>query len=186
MRITRRVFYRGAIFYQGCRQMTVEEWLEKMLFLKQKPFKQRVADLRPKVYKYALSITQDKTEAEDLTQDALIKAMLSEEKYKEGYLLAWICVITKRIFTDQYRKSAKMKTNGLEGVNISISPDAEVNLMRGDLEKTIGKMSPAVSDAISQRIAGKRYNEIAKDMKRHLTTVKVDIKKARIALEEMR
>lgn len=53
----------------------------------------------------ACSYTRDKTKAEDLVQDAFLKALLS---YRQGgSFLSWACRVMRNAFLDEYRRESK-------------------------------------------------------------------------------
>lgn len=83
------------------------------------------------VYSYAITLTRNAEQAEEITQNTFVKALSSKSKYsgKSGEL-TWLCSIGKNLYFDQMGRNQKL--TGIE--NVSNTPSGE------DLEQ-------AVSDA---------------------------------------
>ena len=64
---------------------------------------------------YALKLTADEEQANDLLQDTNIKALLNKDKIESSISLkSWLYTIMKNTFINQYRRSVKLteiKTN---------------------------------------------------------------------------
>ena len=57
------------------------------------------------VMRYALSLTRNYHLAEDITQEAFLKAILSIHKFKgECKVSVWLCQIVKNLYFDECRK----------------------------------------------------------------------------------
>lgn len=60
------------------------------------------------LYAVALSLTRNPTEAEDLTQNTLVKALRFHDKFREGtYIKAWLLTILRNTFINEYRRRAR-------------------------------------------------------------------------------
>lgn len=60
------------------------------------------------VYSYALTLTKDKHQAEDITQTAFMKAMKTESKCNgRAGELTWLCAIVKNLYRDEIRKNTR-------------------------------------------------------------------------------
>src|ERR1700675_2051268 len=57
-----------------------------------------IAALRPRVMKLAGKLTGNKFDADDLTQNALVRAIEQQDKYLDGNLGGWVAVIACREF----------------------------------------------------------------------------------------
>ena len=63
------------------------------------------------VYRYALSLTLDEHQAEEITQEAFFKALKSINSYRsESSIKTWLCTIAKTCFC---RSSEKRKQSRL-------------------------------------------------------------------------
>lgn len=60
------------------------------------------------LYAVALSLTRNPTEAEDLMQNTLVKALRFHDKFREGtYIKAWLLTILRNTFINEYRRRAR-------------------------------------------------------------------------------
>lgn len=75
--------------------------------------------------KYALSLTHDYHQAEDLTQETFYKALKSLHRFDgKGSVSVWLCQILKHTFYDQCRKAQKQRP--APGERTSASPEEEL------------------------------------------------------------
>ena len=59
---------------------------------------------------FALSLTADRIEAQDLLQDTFMKALLNKEKFVQSTnIKAWLYMIMKNTFINAYRRSVKTR-----------------------------------------------------------------------------
>lgn len=57
------------------------------------------------LYRYALSLTRNESEAEDITQDAFLRAMNAKAGFSgDSSLYTWLCSIAKNLWLDRMRK----------------------------------------------------------------------------------
>ena len=83
------------------------------------------------VYSYAVTLTKNPEQAEEITQHTFVKALSSKAGYKgKSSELTWLCSIAKNLYYDEIRRNQKL--TGMDDVNNAPSGD--------DLER-------AVSDA---------------------------------------
>ena len=62
----------------------------------------------------ACSYTHDRTKAEDLVQEAFLKAILSYRK--GGSFLSWACRVIRNSFLDQYRREKRFPEEDIDGI----------------------------------------------------------------------
>ncbi|XQP84045.1 MAG: sigma-70 family RNA polymerase sigma factor [Candidatus Pollutiaquabacter aromativorans] len=71
-------------------------------------FRKQVTDETRPLKAYAMKLTQDSEEANDLVQDTVLKALTNEEKFAAGTnLKGWLYTIMKNIFINKYRRAMK-------------------------------------------------------------------------------
>lgn len=84
------------------------------------------------LYAVALRLTRNATDAEDLIQNTLVKALRFHDKFKEGtYIKAWLLTILRNTFINDYRRrSRRPATVELSGTESApdTTPDKEVGL----------------------------------------------------------
>lgn len=82
------------------------------------------------VYRYILSISQNQSLAEEITQETFYKALRSLDKFRgESSLKSWLCAIAKNIWISRQRKK---KVEPIEEVDTiadtSIDPEESIML----------------------------------------------------------
>ncbi|MGF1609911.1 MAG: sigma-70 family RNA polymerase sigma factor [Kiloniellales bacterium] len=74
--------------------------------------KDGVIDVIPSLRRYALSLTRDRDAADDLAQDALLRALERQSQFTPGTnLRAWLFAIMHNLFIDQMRRATPLKTS---------------------------------------------------------------------------
>lgn len=60
------------------------------------------------LFRYMLSLTHDEHEAEDITQEAFIKALEAKESFEGGSsLYTWLCTIARNLWLNRLKKQKK-------------------------------------------------------------------------------
>lgn len=145
-------------------------------------------DLKP----IALSLTRDLENANDLIQETMLRALSSQDKFKEGTnLKAWLYTIMKNIFINDYRRRVKRKTiidstdnlYYLNSSDQSIDNHGESNLNMEDVNTAFRDMSSDFKVPFLMHYKGFKYQEIADDLGLPIGTVKSRIHFARKELK---
>lgn len=157
------------------------------------------------VFSLVYRMVRDRTVAEDLAQEAFIRAFNAIDTYKPGYKFSnWIFKIANNHTIDYLRKRK------LDTVSIHGSPHAstaeeqertavtleaggenpeeyvENRELGGQIEEAIGRLRPEYRTVILLRhVEGHSYDEIADVMELPLGTVKTYLHRARGELKEM-
>ena len=138
------------------------------------------------LYAYAIKLTKDVAEAEDLYQDTVLLALKNSDKFKRGTnFMGWMKVIMKNTFINNYRRkkrfqnvmSEKKKTILANG-NF-INNGAEVSLAMNDLSDMISKVDEKFRVPFLLYYEGYSYDEIAKNLQVPIGTIKSRIFLAR-------
>lgn len=141
---------------------------------------------------FALRLTKDFEEANDLVQDTLMKAFLNKEKFTDGTnLKGWLYIIMKNTFITNYQKMVKKNTfidttenlyyiNSSQNVSIN---DAISSFAQKDINEAIARLDDEVKVPFELYFKGFKYEEIAKRLKVPLGTVKNRIHIARKELK---
>jgi len=73
-----------------------------------KDFEEKILEYIDSLYNLALRMTQHKQDAEDLTQEAVLRAYRFLTKFEEGTnFKAWIMAILRNVFINEYRRKTK-------------------------------------------------------------------------------
>jgi RNA polymerase sigma-70 factor, ECF subfamily len=133
-------------------------------------FTAEVLALQSSLRYFALSLTGDDTEADDLVQETLLKAFLYKSKFSEHTnLKAWLYTILKNIFINNYRKNQKIRkvvdtSSSQFHLNIAetrktFDPDSKVNFKQ--LMEVVETLDPEQSEPLRLYFEGYKYKEIA-------------------------
>ena len=137
---------------------------------------------------YALKLTADEEQANDLLQDTNIKALLNKDKIESSISLkSWLYTIMKNTFINQYRRSVKLteiKTNikhqsylSFPTSTLFLSADKTIAIQ--DIKKEIKLLKEDYRIPFQMKLEGFKYKEIADHMEINIGTVKSRVFHAR-------
>ena len=145
--------------------------------------------LRP----FALRLTKDGDDANDLVQDTLVKAFTNRDKYQDGTnLKAWLFTIMKNTFITQYQRMVRRNTfidttENLHFINSSDSlqeNNAVNHFIKEDIDKALCLTEEIYRVPFLMYFQGFKYHEIADMLNEPLGTIKSRIHFARRLLKE--
>jgi RNA polymerase sigma-70 factor (ECF subfamily) len=138
---------------------------------------------------FAVSLTRDADQANDLVQETVLRAISKHEQFAAGTnMQAWLFTILRNQFFSERRKSLR-EVEDVDGsyaeTMISI-PDQEDRIMMHDLETALGKLPESQREAIMLVGAdGLSYEEAAQALGCAVGTVKSRVNRARNCLAEV-
>ena len=154
------------------------------------------------LYAVALRLTRNTADAQDLTQNTVVKALRFHDKFAEGtYIKAWLLTILRNTFINEYRRKARrpqfVELTGTEAAS-DVSPDPAVrynpprNAPTGLLELLDDRVKAAVESlpkdfrqaVIMADLEDMSYKEIAEAMGCPLGTVMSRLYRGRKLLRE--
>ena len=102
-------------------------------------FATRAMQYIPRLRRYARALTGDASAADDLVQDALERALVKRELWREGSdLRAWLFTVMHNVFVNQVRSAAATRTVPLDGSAAEIpQPQAGDRLEIRDLDTAL-------------------------------------------------
>ena len=130
---------------------------------------------------YAVSLTMNPDDAEDLLQDTYLKVIQNENSYKEDTnLKAWVITIMKNTFINNYRRKQRSKvfidqSEDLFYLSNSVSSNednADMHLYYTEINKKIQEKKEEQKKPFEMFIDGYKYQEIADEMNISIGTVK--------------
>ncbi len=145
--------------------------------------------LRP----FALRLTKDVEEANDLLQDTLLKAFTNRDKYADGTnIKAWLYTIMKNTFITNYQRMVRKNTfidtsddlyylNSLES---STDNQAYSTFALEDINAAIHVLDDSHKTPFMMYFQGYKYHEIADRLQIPIGTVKNRIHLARKELKD--
>ncbi|MDX2301719.1 MAG: RNA polymerase sigma factor [Microscillaceae bacterium] len=145
--------------------------------------------LRP----FALRLTQNSDDADDLLQETLLKAVTHQDKFKEGTnLKAWLYTIMRNTFITNYQRITRRNTfidstedlHYLNSIEHSTRNDAYMHFTLEDIHQAIDSVDEIYRKPFIMHYRGFKYKEIATKLKIPLGTVKNRIHIARKELQD--
>lgn len=146
-----------------------------------KQFSSELLNLRSSLQSFAMSLTSDPVEAEDLTQETFFKAFKYQNQYEENTnLKAWTFTIMKNTFINNYRKFVRQNTavdttKDLYYLNTSQElnnegPESDYGLQ--EITKAIASLEDEYRRPFEMHVEGFKYKEIADELQLPIGTVK--------------
>lgn len=143
---------------------------------------------------FALKLTADMNDAEDLLQETLLKALKYKDKFQEHTnLKSWLYTIMKNTFINNYRRNVRKRnimTNTddkdyyVPTPNYSeVSPESHYNFK--ELTKTVETLNDDCRIPFMMHNEGFKYKEIAEELDLPIGTVKSRIFLARQKLTKV-
>ena len=153
------------------------------------PFEVKMQQNERILRNYALQLTQNMDDANDLVQETFLKAMLYSSKFKEGTnLKGWLFTIMRNTFINNYRRITKrstfMDTQDDQYIidtakNFNAYNDGEAKFIRKDLDAAIDMLADDLRITFEMNTLGYKYHEIAEKIGIPIGTVKTRIFVAR-------
>lgn len=149
--------------------------------------------LQANLFNFAMMLTSNREDANDLLQDTTLKALDNQEKFADGTnFKGWVFTIMRNIFINNYRRASRAATvvdttENLYHLNISQDSGLEApeeSLTAQEITQAINDFSDEFRIPFSMHVAGYKYNEIAEKMNLPLGTIKSRIFFARKKLQE--
>ena len=141
---------------------------------------------------FALKLTKDMEQANDLIQETVLKAFSNREKFAEGTnLKAWLFTIMKNTFITNYQRMVRRKTfiDTTENLHFINSTDniaqnsAYGNFAMRDIVRQVEKLNDVYKMPFMMHFRGFKYHEIADKLEIPIGTVKNRIHIARKELK---
>ncbi|MDE7380618.1 MAG: sigma-70 family RNA polymerase sigma factor [Muribaculaceae bacterium] len=157
-------------------------------------FKSSVLGMQGNLMSFALRLTSDRDDAQDLVQDTTLKALNNEEKYVENTnFRGWMLTIMRNIFINNYRKTTRENTvvDTTEDLyHLNLSQDSGIETPDGayacnEISEILAKFPEEYRQPFSMHVAGYKYEEIAQKLQMPLGTVKCRIFFTRKRLREI-
>ncbi len=150
------------------------------------PVTAEVLTLIPALRAFAWSLCRETTEADDLVQETLLKALSNIEKFQPGtQLRAWLFTIMRNTFYTRIKVAAREKTGMADCVadGVSVAPTQEWSLRGGELMAAVGRLPPHYRETLILVVMlGESYERTAEICGCRVGTVKSRINRARAML----
>ena len=156
-------------------------------------FNTALLGLQDKLMFYAISLTTDGGQAQDLLQETLLKALIYSDKFSHNTnLKAWVYTIMKNTFINHYRRNLRTgSAYGGTNYELQLKFHKEQNIASPEsvysskeIIQCINALEVEYKVPFTMFIDGFKYKEIAKCLDLPLGTVKSRIFFARKKLEK--
>ena len=144
-------------------------------------FTQNLLGMQSELRRFALKLTADSEEANDLLQETSLKALDNEDKYTpDTNFKGWMYTIMRNIFINNYRKTARDQTfvdqtENLFHLNLpqdSGFESTEGNYDLKEIRKIVHSLPKEYRVPFSMYVSGFKYREIAEKLGLPIGTVK--------------
>lgn len=143
----------------------------------------------PAMRAFALSLTRNAVAADDLVQDAVVKAWGNFDKFEPGTnLRAWLLTILRNTFFSQFRKRRREieDPEGKMAAQLSERPQHDGRLAMNDFREAFQQLTDEQREALVLVGAeGFSYHEAAKMCGCAVGTIKSRTNRARVRLAEL-
>lgn len=155
-------------------------------------FQRAVIDIQSYLKSFAMTFTRNEEDANDLTQETIMKALRYKDKYTpQTNFKAWIFTIMRNIFINNYRRKSKSNTifdntQELYFLNAKSANDIQPDSTYTEKEimKEISLLDIDYKKPFMMHFKGYKYKEISEEMNLPIGTVKSRIFLARKKLME--
>lgn len=155
-------------------------------------FQDKILSMQDNMFNFAMILTANKDDAQDLLQDTTLKALDNQEKYVDNVnFKGWVLTIMRNIFINNYRKIVRSQTiiDQTEDLyHLNLSQDSGFDTPEGaftikEINRAINDLNNDLKMPFSMFLAGYKYNEISDTLSLPLGTVKSRIFFARQELQ---
>ena len=156
-------------------------------------FQQKLLSLQENMMNFALMLTANRDDAQDLLQDTTLKVLDNQDKFVDNVnFKGWVLTVMRNLFINNYYKVVRVQTfvdSSADLYNLEItndsgldSPDKAYQIK--EITKAINGLNDDLKVPFSMFLSGYKYNEIAEKLNVPLGTVKSRIFFARQELQK--
>lgn len=133
------------------------------------------------VFRFALSLTGDRAEAEDITADTFVRLWTAPGDIRMPTIKGYLFTIARRLFLDRRRSQARLTAldPALPAAAQTAEDRAAVRSEMALVRRVIGELPEGDRAALLMRAGGLPYEEIAQALAASVGAVKVRVHRAR-------
>lgn len=157
-------------------------------------FQKKLLGMQENMMNFALMLTADRDDAQDLLQDTTLKVLNNQEKFVDNVnFKGWVLTVMRNIFINNYHKIVRTQTvidSNADLYNLDVlndsgfnSPDSSYQIQ--EITIAIDNLNNDLRIPFSLFLSGYKYNEIAERLDVPLGTVKSRIFFARQELQKV-
>jgi RNA polymerase sigma-70 factor (ECF subfamily) len=149
-------------------------------------FRDGIVEARPRLRVFALSLTKNRDQADDLVQDTILRALRKRSSFEPGTNLnAWLFTILRNSFCTERRKRSRevADSDGEYAARLARDPEQMGKLNLRDVQAALEKIPPEQRDALLLvGVQGLPYEKAAMICGTPIGTVKSRVNRARLRL----
>ena len=156
-------------------------------------FQKKLLSMQENMMNFAMMLTLNRDDAQDLTQDTTLKVLGNQEKFVNNInFKGWVLTVMRNIFINNYHKIVRTQTvidQEADLYNLDVpqdsgfdSPDGSYDMQ--EITAAIEKLNDDLKVPFSMFVSGYKYSEIAENLDIPLGTVKSRIFFARQELQK--
>ena len=155
-------------------------------------FNEKILELQQNMFHFAMLLTANRYDAEDLSQETTLRVLDNKEKYVDNLnFKAWVFTIMRNIFINHYKKELRSQTivnqtgklNDLSMFENISRENPEENISIKEINNSINSLQDDLRIPFSMYLDGYKYNEISEELSLPLGTIKSRIFFARQELQ---
>ncbi|MDL2221317.1 RNA polymerase sigma factor [Parabacteroides sp. OttesenSCG-928-N08] len=155
-------------------------------------FQGKLLGLQENMMNFALTLTANRDDAQDLLQDTTLKVLNNKDKFVDNVnFKGWVLTVMRNIFINNYHKIVRTQTiidQGADIYNLDIVNESGFDSPEGsyqinEINNAIEQLSSDLKVPFSMYLSGYKYHEIADKLHVPLGTVKSRIFFARQELQ---
>ena len=143
----------------------------------------------PDVFRFALYLSGDRSQAEDITSETFVRAWTSAQKIELATVKGYLFTIARNLFLQGIRRTTRHDQLDRDLADSQASPQVQAE-QREELRAVLAGLQelPEIDRAalLMRSLDGLAYEEIARALDISLASVKVKIHRARLALAGIR
>lgn len=156
-------------------------------------FQKKLIGLQENMMNFALTLTADRDDAQDLLQDTTLKVLNNRDKFVDNVnFKGWVLTVMRNIFINNYHKVVRTQTvidqnadlYNSEIINESGFDSPESSYQMNEINHAINNLSEDMRVPFSMFLSGYKYHEIADKLGLPLGTIKSRIFFARQELQK--
>ena len=156
-------------------------------------FQKKLLSMQENMMNFALMLTANRDDAQDLMQDTTLKVLDNQEKFVDNInFKGWVLTVMRNIFINNYHRIVRTQTvidQSVDLYNLDVLSDSGVDSPEGasqiqEITAAINALNDDLKMPFSMFLSGYKYNEIADKLQIPLGTVKSRIFFARQELQK--
>lgn len=152
------------------------------------PFAEDVYSHRGALFAFAVSLSRNRSAADDLVSETVCKALECEELYCEGNLRGWLLTVMRNVYVNEFRKRRREQEDpdGVHALTRAVAPEQFWRVLGRDITAALGNLSPREQTAVLMVChEGCSYEDTAAVLGVGLGAFKTLLRRAKLRLQEL-